>query len=419
MDQEQQEHQERRGDVVVDRALRGSGLLYRKIFAAHALDAEAASSRGLGMSYHDHRPRFSPGDRPDRSGISAIMPAAAPPLLVSHPLLDSTDLDVVRAVTGRAWGKHASDVIGRDRYRLRLNRVEGARLPVTFVDCSARIEARMEGIGCQFQVMVPLSGGIDMVIDGQPLSTSPGEAVFVRPARSMRFVASPSRCLVVDLPDGVLDEWFHRHRTAAPAIASRVLTGMSGGRVVRGALRLARLHDKTAPRRDGLSAPLPPGVLLAEAALLARIGEHLFGEGPPPGDLPPSEQVVVEVLLDWLRAHRAEPVSMGDLAAHAGVSVRAVEQAFASHVGAPPMACLRAMRLDLARRLLEAAPAGSNVTAVVLEAGIYHLGRFAGEYQRRYGELPSETLLRSREWSPTAGTEGASQNGYRAGGPVS
>ena len=347
------------------------------------------------------------------------MPAAAPPLLASHPLLDSTDLDVVRAVTGRAWGKHASDVIGRDRYRLRLNRVEGARLPVTFVDCSARIEARMEGIGCQFQVMVPLSGGIDMVIDGRPLSTSPGEAVFVRPARSMRFVASPSRCLVVDLPDGALDEWFQRHRTAAPAIAGRVLTGRSGGKVVRAALRLARLHDQAAPRRDGLSAPLPPGVPLAEAALLARVGEYLFGEPPPPGDEPPCERVVVEDLLDWLRRHRAEPVSMGDLAAHAGVSVRAVEQAFASHVGAPPMACLRAMRLDLARRLLEAAPAGSNVTAVVLEAGINHLGRFAGEYQRRYGELPSETLLRSREGSSTAGREGASQNGYRDGGPVS
>jgi transcriptional regulator GlxA family with amidase domain len=110
---------------------------------------------------------------------------------------------------------------------------------------------------------------------------------------------------------------------------------------------------------------------------------------------------------------------MGDLAAHAGFSVRAVEQAFASHVGAPPMACLRAMRLDLARRLLKVAPAGSNVTAVVLEAGINHLGRFAGEYQRRYGELPSETLLCSRERSSTAGREGASQNGYRVGGPVS
>jgi len=346
------------------------------------------------------------------------MPAAAPPLLASHPLLDSTDLDVVRAVTGRAWGKHASDVIGRDRYRLRLNRVEGARLPVTFVDCSARIEARMEGIGCQFQVMVPLSGGIDMVIDGRPLSTSPGEAVFVRPARSMRFVASPSRCLVVDLPDGVLDEWFQRHRTAAPAIAGRVLTGRSGGRVVRGSLRLARLHDQAAPCRGGLPAPFTPGVPLAEAALMGRIGEYLFGEAPPPGDEPPCERVVVEDLLDWLRRHRAEPVSMGDLAARAGVSVRAVEQAFASHVGAPPMACLRAMRLDLARRLLEAAPAGSNVTAVVLEAGINHLGRFAGEYQRRYGELPSETLLRSRGTSSTAGTEGASQNGYRAGGAI-
>ena len=254
-----------------------------EVVARRSRKAEAASSRGRGMPYHEERPRFSAGDWSDRSGISAIMPAAAPPLLVSHPLLDSTDLDVVRAVTGRAWGKHASDVIGR----------------------------------------------------------------------------------------------------------------------------------------DGLSASLPPGVPLAEAALLARIGEHLFGEPPPPGDEPPRERVVVEVLLDWLRAHRAEPVSMGDLAAHAGVSVRAVEQAFASHVGAPPMACLRAMRLDLARRLLEAAPAGSNVTAVVLEAGINHLGRFAGAYQQRYGELPSETLLRSRERSSTAGREGASQNGYRDGGPVS
>lgn len=102
---------------------------------------------------------------------------------------------------------------------------------------------------------------------------------------------------------------------------------------------------------------------------------------------------------------------MGDLAAHAGVSVRAVEQAFTRHVGAPPMACLRAMRLDLARRLLKAAPAGSNVTAVVLEAGINHLGRFAGEYQRRYGELPSETLTRRRETSSTAPSGNASQNG--------
>ena len=133
---------------------------------------------------------------------------------------------------------------------------------------------------------------------------------------------------------------------------------------------------------------------------MGRIGEYLFGEAPPPGDEPPCERVVVEDLLDWLRARRAEPVSMVDLATRAGVSVRAVEQAFASHVGAPPMACLRAMRLDRAHRLLEAAPDGSNVTAVVLEAGINHLGRFAGEYQRRYGELPSETLLRSRGGLP-------------------
>ena len=35
-----------------------------------------------------------------------------------------------------------------------------------------------------------------------------------------------------------------------------------------------------------------------------------------------------------------------------------------------------------------------NVSAIASRWGFFHLGRFAQSYRARYGELPSQTLLR-------------------------
>jgi AraC-like DNA-binding protein len=37
-----------------------------------------------------------------------------------------------------------------------------------------------------------------------------------------------------------------------------------------------------------------------------------------------------------------------------------------------------------------------SVSDAATAAGIAHLGRFATEYRRRFGELPSQTLVRGR-----------------------
>ena len=76
---------------------------------------------------------------------SAIMPVKPAPLLRNHLLLDSTDLDEVRELTGRLWGRHSSEKLGRDRYRLRFHHAAGQRLSASFVDCSARVRVRLEG----------------------------------------------------------------------------------------------------------------------------------------------------------------------------------------------------------------------------------------------------------------------------------
>jgi transcriptional regulator GlxA family with amidase domain len=61
-----------------------------------------------------------------------------------------------------------------------------------------------------------------------------------------------------------------------------------------------------------------------------------------------------------------------------------------------PRDVLLQMRLERAReRLLSAVPS-DTVTSIALDCGFAHLGRFPTAYRTAFGELPAETLARSR-----------------------
>jgi transcriptional regulator GlxA family with amidase domain len=88
--------------------------------------------------------------------------------------------------------------------------------------------------------------------------------------------------------------------------------------------------------------------------------------------------------------------TVGQLAAAVHVSVRALEEGFRKHVGAPPMAYLRNVRLARVRDELEAGdPQELTVASIARRWRFAHLGRFAQIYRARYGELPAETLRRA------------------------
>ena len=92
-----------------------------------------------------------------------------------------------------------------------------------------------------------------------------------------------------------------------------------------------------------------------------------------------------------------EPLSMLEIAATLGVSLRSLQLAFEEvHDGVSPRDRLTRIRLDRARRRLLDGAGGVSVTTVAMDCGFYHLGRFAQVYARTFGERPSETLARRR-----------------------
>ena len=79
------------------------------------------------------------------------------------------------------------------------------------------------------------------------------------------------------------------------------------------------------------------------------------------------------------------------------VSERRLRRAFVSQFEMPPAMFFRLWALTEARRRLSAADSGDRlVTAIGLDLGFGHLGRFAQYYREVYGESPSATVRGDR-----------------------
>jgi AraC-like DNA-binding protein len=103
----------------------------------------------------------------------------------------------------------------------------------------------------------------------------------------------------------------------------------------------------------------------------------------------------VKKAIDFIEANLGSPITVADLIAVSELSGRTLFKHFSDFVGTSPMAYLRARRLERVREELVSGKADS-VTKAALRWGFTHLGRFAAEYCRMCGELPSATLRRAR-----------------------
>jgi len=88
-----------------------------------------------------------------------------------------------------------------------------------------------------------------------------------------------------------------------------------------------------------------------------------------------------------------------DLALACGVSPRTLQKHFHRFIGRAPRTFLQQLRFERARRELLRGCERTSITEVATRCGIAHLGRFATEYHRRYGETPSTTLRRAQRTS--------------------
>lgn len=100
---------------------------------------------------------------------------------------------------------------------------------------------------------------------------------------------------------------------------------------------------------------------------------------------------------EYILSHAAEPLTLADIVAAAGVPARALQLAFQKARGTTPMELVRARRFELARDRLLLGDPETTVAGVAEALGFgTSPGRFSVEYRRRFGESPSDTLVAAR-----------------------
>jgi AraC family ethanolamine operon transcriptional activator len=100
--------------------------------------------------------------------------------------------------------------------------------------------------------------------------------------------------------------------------------------------------------------------------------------------------------LEFLRSADPASVTVPELCRIAGVSQRTLEYAFRESFQLTPSGFLRLQRFHAARRALAAAcSSNAAVAGIAHQLGFFELGRFAAQYKRLFGELPSQTLART------------------------
>jgi AraC-like DNA-binding protein len=134
---------------------------------------------------------------------------------------------------------------------------------------------------------------------------------------------------------------------------------------------------------------------LEELLLTLVLDHHPHNYSDEMSDLGEAAPAVIRRAERFMRDHAEAPITVSDVAAGLGVSLRSLQAGFRQWRATTPHAFLREARLHLVRDELQRSDHDADVTTIALRHGFSHLGRFSAYYRSAFGESPSATLRRA------------------------
>lgn len=110
----------------------------------------------------------------------------------------------------------------------------------------------------------------------------------------------------------------------------------------------------------------------------------------------PAGSSAVRKVEEFIAANWDKPLDIEKMATLAQVSARSLFRQFKKDRGCTPAEFAKSIRLSRARDMLQRCDEGTSVVQIALKCGFQNPGHFARDFRLAFGELPSETLKRSR-----------------------
>lgn len=331
-------------------------------------------------------------------------PAAAKSLpLARHLLLKTSDIDEARERVGRVFHPHTLDYLRpRRRLDMRQHFARFGNLALSFITYGSDVSIDPGKVSTFFLVHLIPSGHSEIHIGDRALVGSNNVGAVTSPTTPLRMrwtadcahlILKIERAALERHLSGLLGDAATRPIEFAPEMP--VETGL-------GAAFRRQIHFVTGELdRDDTLLASPLGVTAIEQTLMTALltAQSSNYSAALARRASPATPRHVKRAEELIRAHPERPLTVGDLAVASGVSVRTLFEGFRRFRCTTPMALLRAVRLEQAHADIEAAPPTENIANIAFKWGFVHLGRFAHDYRRCFGELPSATLRKGRRRS--------------------
>ncbi|MGI4859864.1 MAG: AraC family transcriptional regulator [Janthinobacterium lividum] len=133
-----------------------------------------------------------------------------------------------------------------------------------------------------------------------------------------------------------------------------------------------------------------------EALFIGKMLEKFPNNAAGSVQEPPQHTRFFDSVDRFIDCHIEEDISAVALADLCNVSVRTLYQRFTLQKGVTPTAYVKDRKLRKAYQRLSNDTQVRSVSEIAFDYGFTHLGRFSAEFRAMFGELPSDTLRRTR-----------------------
>lgn len=141
---------------------------------------------------------------------------------------------------------------------------------------------------------------------------------------------------------------------------------------------------------ENFESMLINGLLLGQPH---NYSEELQGEAKANKEIP----VYLQRAEVFIREKAQESIDINDIVNSSGVSYSRLYNSFKQQYGMSPIHYLTSVRMEGARKDILSRESDQAISAIAMEWGFFHLGRFSVNYKKIYGESPSETWSRKDE----------------------
>lgn len=143
------------------------------------------------------------------------------------------------------------------------------------------------------------------------------------------------------------------------------------------------LLDHNTDLQDIITTDIP--YLLSQALMQAETQDIIT--------MPEKRNHALITAIDYIHATPSGKISLNSFCSEYDINERTLQRAFLEQYGITAKTYARTYRLNHVYRKLSSSETGAiRISKVAREHGFWHMSQFALDYQRHFGELPSETL---------------------------